>query len=235
MSKENIPLEEDSTISREELAFERNVRTRMVHSYGLIPYDSNTHFPRNLMEVDIEHMMQDDPEEKNTVMYLQLIRIISGSNNGQGNMTPFQSYYKKNKKETAMSSQYYRLFLFRDVSSKDGRVVYIVEGKHLNDRLWGRYPLLRDKGVVTVGTYIVILNPHPITSRFCNEIPIVECCGGCIVMKQPSTVVSIGLDLAITTNVTRSFVMNKVDITVKSISATTSKCSGLFCDRQRSM
>ena len=215
---------------------ERNVRSRMVHCYGLIPYDSSAYFPRNLKEVNIEYLLQDEPQQKKTVMYLQLLRIISGSNNNdQSKMSLFQSYYKKNKKDTSMSSSYYRLFLFRDVLSTDGRVLYIVEGNSMNDKLWSRYPLLRDNGVVSVGTYITILNPLPITSRFCNEIPIVETRFGCIVMKDPANMGTIDIDMSITSNVTRSFVLNNVQINVISTSVNTSTCSGLFCDRQRTM
>ena len=161
---------------------ERNVRSRMVHSYGFIPYDPSAYFPRNLKEVNIEYLLQDEPQQKKTVMYLQLLLIISGSNsNDQSKISLFQSYYKKNKKDSSISSSYYSLFLFRDVLSIDGNVLYIVEGNSMNDKLWSRYPLLRDNGVVSVGTYISILNPLPITSRFCNEIPIVESRFGCIV------------------------------------------------------
>lgn len=69
---------------------ERNVRSRIFNGYGLIPYDRSVRFPDSLVEVDVNHMMSDNPERKRAIMYLQLIRIVSGSNNGQANMSSYQ-------------------------------------------------------------------------------------------------------------------------------------------------
>lgn len=214
---------------------DRNVRSRIINGYGLIPYDTTVRFPEGMVEVDIEHMMSDNPECKKGIMYLQLIRIVSGSNNGQNNSSVFQSYYKKNKKENSLSSQYYRLLLFRDISCKKGQVVYIVEGRHVNDHLWLRYPLLRDNGVVTIGTYIAIINPLPITTMFCNEIPMIECHGGCFVMKDPTAMSEIDVDMSITNNLTRSFLKNNMDVDVKYTNVHSTQCSGQLCDKQRAV
>jgi len=215
---------------------ERSVRARMVNGYGLVPHDSNVMLPAGLKEVDIEHMMSDNPERQKGIMYLQLIRVVSGSNTGQSNMTAYQSYFKNNnKKDGSMNSQYYRLFLFRDITSKTGEVVYVVEGKNRNDRIWGRSPALRDNGGVTIGTYVCIMNPLPVTSWFCNEIPIIESRGSAFVMKQSGGAMDVHMDSSIGTNVTRCFVQNGAKVDVLSTDVHTTKCSGLFCDRQRSM
>ena len=207
----------------------RSVRPRLVNGHGLVPFDTNVVFPTGLVEVDIEHMMGDKPERQLGIMYLQLIRVVSGSITGQSGMTPYQSYFKKNsKKDGSMNSQYYRLFLFRDISTNDGQVVYIVEGTNRNDRLWERSPSLRDNGCVTIGTYICIINPQPITSWFCNEIPIIECRGSCFVMKCVGGSFEVNMDTSITTNITRCFVKNNVDVDVSSTDVHTTKCSGLF-------
>ena len=212
----------------------RNVRPRIVNGYGLIPYDIAVRFPEGMVEVDIEHMMSDSPEQKKAIMYLQLIRIVSGSNNGQNNSSAYQSYFKK-KKENSLSSHYFRLLLFRDVTSKDGQVVYIVEGKNVNDKLWARYPLLRDNGVVSIGTYITIFNPLPITTMFCNEIPMIECRGGCIVMKDPTALPDIDVDMSITNNITRAFLKNNMIIDVACTNPHITQCSGMLCDKQRAI
>ncbi len=213
---------------------ERNLRARLVHGYGLVPHTDNIFIPPRVKEVDVLHTMEDNPERKKSIMYLQLIQILSGSNSGQNSgMTAFQTYLKKNKKESSSSSSYYRLFLFRDVASSEGQVVYMIEGNNLNDKLWARDSMLRDDGDVTIGTYIALLNPCPITSTWCNEIPIVEGRGGCIVMKPPTTVMEINIDTSILGNYTHTFVKSHVDIKVVSVSVHNSKCGGLFCDRQR--
>ena len=107
-------------------------------------------------------------------------------------------------------------------------MVYIVEGKHMNDKIWTRYPLLRDNGKFTIGTYIGIINPMPINQWFCNEIPIIECRGSCFVMKPPSCVASIHVDVGVMKNTTRSFVLNNVDVEIPSLDVITTKCSGRF-------
>ena len=168
-------------------------------------------------------------------MYLQLIRIVSGSSVGQNTFSNYKSYYNKNKKEGSSTSQYYRLFLFRDLGSVDGKVLYIVESKCMNEKLWGRFPTLRDNGVLTIGSYVGIMNPQPITQRFCNEIPILECRGGARVMMKPSSTASIGIVRGVLRNTTRAFVLNNVEVSLLNMDVVTTKCSGLFCDRQRAM
>ena len=73
----------------------RNVCARLVNGYGLIPQVNNVVFPAGLVEVDIEHMMSDNPERQKGIMYLQLIRVVSGSITGSDKMSQYQSYFKK--------------------------------------------------------------------------------------------------------------------------------------------
>ena len=68
---------------------ERHVRQRIINGYGLLPYDSSVRIPTSVVEVDIEHMLSKNPERKRVIMYLQLIRIVSGSNSGQTNPSNF--------------------------------------------------------------------------------------------------------------------------------------------------
>ena len=51
-----------------------------------------------------------------------------------------------------------QLIQLQVLSSSQWQVVYVIEGKVGNDRLWCRYPLLRDI-IVTVGTFILMTNP----------------------------------------------------------------------------
>ena len=224
----------DNNNNNQGQAEERNVRQRRVSGYGLVPYDDSVRIPNTMVEVDIQNMMEDKPERKRAIMYLQLIRVVSGSN-GQNNMSTYQSYFKKNKNNGPQASHYFRLLLFRDVTSSDGHVVYMVEGKRMNDQLWSKFPLLRDNGVVTIGSYISVMNPNPITTMFCNEIPLIECHWGCIVMKDPDVMVEVPVDTSIEQNCTRCFLRNKVQIDVVATTIHTTQCSGLFCDKQRSV
>ncbi len=85
----------------------RNVRTRLANGYGLLPNETGLVIPDFLVEVNIEHLSDENPETKKAVMYLQLICIVSGSQNGQNNMTAYQSYYKKNNKTISSNSHYF--------------------------------------------------------------------------------------------------------------------------------
>ena len=105
----------------------------------------------------------------------------------------------------------------------------------MNDQLWSKFPLLRDNGVVTIGSYISVMNPNPITTMFCNEIPLIESRWGCIVMKDPAVMVEVPVDTSIEQNCTRCFLRNKVQIDVVATTIHTTQCSGLFCDKQRSV
>ena len=118
-------------------------------------------------------------------MYLQLLRIFSVSTSKKNSMSSYRSYYKKaGERGNTSSSNYYRLFLFRDLSSKERQVCYIIEGKAQNDKLWRRFSQLCDDGNISIGTIISVLNPKPITQWYINDIPIVEVPGGCIVNKN---------------------------------------------------
>ena len=55
----------------------RNVKTRLVHAHGLVPYDRTLKIPDTSIQVNIEHMMLENPECKSTVMDFQLICIVS--------------------------------------------------------------------------------------------------------------------------------------------------------------
>ena len=94
----------------------------------------------------------------------------------------------------------------------------------MNFKVWSRFLELRDNGSLTIGSYIAILNPYPVKNYFCNEIPIVECFGGCIVMKLQGTMSSIAPDHTIGSNESRSFVLNNALIEVKSTAVREYKC-----------
>ena len=148
-------------------------------------------------------------------MFLQLLRIVSGANTMQSNnATSSFQYFNRQKKNQVIVSQYYRLFLFRDMASKSGQVVYIIEGKCMNDQLWYKNTILCDSGAITIGTIIAIFNPWPVKNMLGNEIPILETHGGFVVMKKPEALKSIDVDEGITMNTTRSFVLANVSVDV---------------------
>ena len=88
----------------------RNVRQRHVHGFGLDPFDTTFNFQTELVEVRIDDLMGPRPEIMKAVMYLQLLRIGSGSSTSQSNMSTYRSYYKKGNEKNNTSSSYKRLF-----------------------------------------------------------------------------------------------------------------------------
>ena len=214
---------------------ERNVRARIDYGFDLVPYDQGVHIPGFLEVTTVEKMMEDDCNTQRSILHLQLIRIVSGSNSGQNNTSAFQSYLRKNKKEEGSTmSNYFRLFLFRDVNSKKGDVVYMVEAKCTNERLWLRNTSFRDNGTITIGTYIAVINPRPITTKLINDIPMVETHGSCIVMKNPTYPVrEVPVEMSVINNMTKFFVLNNVKLTVHSTNVQATSCGGYFCDKQR--
>ena len=188
---------------------ERNVRARV--SFTPLPYDAITTIPRNFKMISIKdlvvekHTVHDMLAMKKSYLALQLLRIVCGNNVNDKSAGVYKFFSNKKGKESG-SSRYTRLFLFRDVSTADGQVVYIIEARKQNDLLWSKFPEKRDNGTVTIGSYIVVLNPKPITIKMSNDIPILDTRGGSILLRSPEYSGSkIFSELAV--NVTRSFVL----------------------------
>ena len=188
---------------------ERNVRARV--SFTPSPYDAITTIPRNFKMISIEdlvvekHTVQDMIAMKKSYLALQLLRIVCGNNVNDKSAGVYKFFSNKKGKESG-SSRYTRLFLFRDVSTADGQVVYVIEARKQNDLLWSKFPEKRDNGTVTIGSYVVVLNPKPITIKMSNDIPILDTRGGSILLRSPEYSGSkIFSELAV--NVTRAFVL----------------------------
>ena len=77
----------------------------------------------------LDELKDENAIRRRTGIYLQLIRIVSGSLSSGSKQSQY-NYYNKHTKEKS-STAFTRLFLF----SNNGEVVYIVENKNQNDRL----------------------------------------------------------------------------------------------------
>ena len=127
------------------------------------------------------------------------------------------------------------MFLFREINSPYGQVGYMIEGQSLNKRLWIRNPQYRDNGTISIGTCVDLLCPAPNQNLLCNKIPIFEFCTSGIVLSTPTQFLPIKIDDALPQHVTRSFVINNAKFGYLSANIEVTKCSGLFCDRQREL
>ena len=88
----------------------------------------------------IDELMGDNPGQKSTAIWLQLLRIVSGSNDrgniGQSNFT----FYNRSRQDKSTNSSCIWMFLFREIDSIIRQAVYMIEGRSLNERLWVRIP-----------------------------------------------------------------------------------------------
>ena len=121
----------------------------------------------------IDELMGESVTRRKTGIYLQLLRIVSGSSTQSQakNASSSYNYYNRMTRDKGGAS-FTRLFLCSDYMGGTGQVVYIIESCCQNKRLWMRNPSLRDSGDITVGSVFLVLNPPPIKLLLGNETPI---------------------------------------------------------------
>ena len=125
------------------------------------------------------------------------------------------------------------MFLFRELDSAIGQVVYMIESSGHNGRLWVRNVELRDNETITIGTCVAVIRLCPIVNQLGNEVPLLESRGSLIIYNDPNRFLEVRIDNGLSQNVTRAFVLNNTRIEIKSSHAVATKCSGFFCDGQR--
>ena len=128
--------------------------------------------------------MMDDPRQKISLVKLQLLCIVSGSRDAYGSSKGQYgyTYYSRQRHNQAKNTNFSIMFLFHEIDSRIGQVVYMIERKSSNERLWGRNYQVCYNGVLTIGTYITILNHFPILNRLVNEITILESRHSAVIM-----------------------------------------------------
>ena len=205
-----------------------------VGEFEFVPYDGVHKLPSTYRQTTIDELMNINAKSKKTYILLQLLRIVSGStdplsNKGNSNY----SYYNRNQQNQSMKGSYSRMFLFREISSRVGQVLYMIESRTSNEKLWGRQPEFRDNGVLTVGRCIAVICPTPIQNLLKDEVPILETRHPAVLMKHPKSYHDVIINNTLVQNNTRAFVMNNATLEVLNTVPETTKCAGLFCDRQR--
>ena len=124
--------------------------------------------------ININYIIMDFPRQKISFVELQLLHIISWSHDAYGSVKGQSGYtYYSPQFQNQEKSNYSIMFLFWKFDSSIVQMVCMIEGKSYNKRLWGRNSQVHDNGVLTIGSYITVLNPLLIPNRLGNEIPIV--------------------------------------------------------------
>ena len=192
------------------------------------PKTSNS--KKNLISVD--ELLSEDPPLRNTIIFLVLLRVVATNQNSDNNFYSVKSFKKKNYNESKCA--YTRLFLCMDLNSPTGQTVYIGEGRGIGMNLWSRIASVRDNGISGVGSIFALHSPRPITKMLANEIPILETNSSLQLVKRES-LQEISIDTGVPENLTRGFVLNKCSVEIVSAEVLATACSGLFCDRQRTL
>ena len=86
----------------------------------------------------------------------------------------------------------------------------------------------RDNGTISIGTYFRILSPLPIENNMRGDIPLVKTQLPIIVLKSPSKVASVPVDLQLQEQTSMAFVYNKVSLKLICSTPLQTKCSGFF-------
>jgi hypothetical protein len=122
----------------------------------------------------------------------------------------------------------HRLLLFMDVMDSQGYIVYIISTSTAqNKNLWTKTRDFCDDGTITIGTIVGIMAPHPITQRYNNDIPVIHCDGGLVVVQDPGTLDKININHNLPEKMTMGF-YTKGKIELKHASVIPSKCNGIF-------
>ena len=198
-----------TSTSRQATTTNTNTNT---NTLNMVPYNSDLSFFDGMTTISIESLNGERPRRCNTVLPLQLIRIVSGTNQDQNSKssTASYTYFSKINKHNQNSSSFYRMFLCRVMTSTVGEVVYIIESNHVNKFLWKRDSELRDNNVLTIGKCIAILNPLPIKALLGGKVPIIESRGSCVILKTPLKLKQVPLNPNIDQEATHAFVLNSM-------------------------
>ena len=141
----------------------------------------------------------------------KMLRVIAPSPTS----TSAYTYSSKMRQQKNTNHIHYsRLLLLKIYSAKsnteNSRLCYIMEARNTNTSLWDRNVELRDNGILTIGTYLRILAPKPITKMMSGDIPMIETQFPVIVMKPPSVNMdSIVIDYEIQGNNALAFFQNQ--------------------------
>ena len=190
----------------------------------------------SLLSEGLEYVLENKPtgmKLNKTFLAGILLRIITPSKElSQANV---MRRYKPQSTTTNTSTIYRSIYLFLNVSenhdSDQNSLFYMIMNSTTNTHLFERNTNFRDNGTISIGTLLMIVNPDPV-ENFMNGIPILSTKERAVVLNS-RTFTQVPLSNNIEGNESRGFIYNNAEITLEKTSFIETKCSGLFCDRQR--
>ena len=214
-------------------------------NYALVPIGNNL-VNRSMMRrtnpIPLSTLMNEDQQNipRATRLNVQLLRVIANANGI--NNTPMLRYVGarnlgNNNQRGNGTTNYSRLFLCRVVNEQQSRqheeLLYVMEARNTNDKLWNKNPQFRDNEVITVVTVFRIMNPLSVKKLMSDELSMIEIRFPVIVMKIPLYYHEVTINYSIKGNTCRPFVLNSCRIQILSSTPEDTECAGLFCDKQR--
>ena len=217
---------------------QRNVRARTI----LSPLDntpvSRSIFNRCNIEVKLSDLANDDKifDLNLNKIYLdvELLRIITPAADLKANI-----YQRRNKAGNSNGNQipFHRIFLCRVHSSQNlsenSKLLYLMESKGSNETLFDHDLQRRDNGTITIGSFFKIVAPLPIENNMKGDIPLIKTQTPLVLLKPPSTLPTIDIDMKIQENSSMAFVLNGLRLWINRTVAVKTTCSGFLCDKQR--
>ena len=156
---------------------QRNVRQHIQEPdlFSLSSLNPDHNISTKYNTITIDELMGDNPRQKRTFIRLQLLRIVSGLNDGGNRGQSNFTFYNRSRQDKSTNTSYSQMFLFREIDSTIRQVVHMIEGRSLNKRLWVRNHQFRVNEMISIGMCIALLCPAPIPNQLENEVPILKC------------------------------------------------------------
>ena len=178
-------------------------------------------------EVTIQDLLNEKVEEEMKLsrchLTVQIMRIITPQGGQTGN-----AYTRYQRGAGQQKINFHRILLCRSKST----LCYLMITNDMNKRLFNRDILLRDNGTITVGTYMRVLAPYPITRKM-KDIPLVNSFYPAIVIERPSRVYTVPVNTYIQANQSGVAVLKDVILSVQRTTPIQTTCSGKHCDKAR--
>ena len=176
---------------------------------------------------------EDDDELDSKFLDLQLLRVITHDNSSESGTA---RYVRRNQKNGQISDvKYTRMFLCRIISESGPdsmKVVYIIQGRESNQKLFDRHANQKENGALTIGTIFRVWNIMPVENMI-GDINCLNILGNAIIMKTPSRLVDCPINPGIKNDTTWAFTLNDAKIRCRRFTAVASSCGGNFRDKQR--
>ena len=190
----------------------------------------------SLSEISVHELLADnnDVEDLDSrYVTLQLLRIIT--QNANANAVVKNRFHKGYNNRQTQNVQYSRLYLCRvvsDYSSENSSVMYVMQSKDDNVKLWRRYTDLRDSGYLTIGSIFRMVHPQPIDKEI-GGIPLLVAEASAIVNIPPKSLRTCAINRSIAGDQCLAYTLNSKQIKVLSSYVVETGCGGYFCDKQR--